>query len=124
MSKQEKDSSRETYEARCRSLGVEPECGCLFAVRKVCGNHKGDSCDCYCHGKNLAPNYVQPFTPPVVSAEELLACLFTEFQYWQNSNTSAEIQIGATGALSNVIAFATVAGFRCDWHPHKEGNKQ
>ncbi len=56
---------------------------------------------------------------PVTSASEMLACLLAEMDYWRNSNVAPDIQIGATGALSNVIAFATVRDFRADWHPEK-----
>ena len=55
---------------------------------------------------------------PVVTAEELLECLFAEYNYWREADCQASI--GATGAISNVIAFATVSGFRADWHPQKD----
>lgn len=54
---------------------------------------------------------------PVVTAEQLLGALFSECEYWRKAD--CEASIGAVGALSNVIAFATVPGFRADWHPEK-----
>lgn len=54
---------------------------------------------------------------PVVTADELLDCLFAEYDYWLSAN--CEASIGAVGAISNVIAFATVENFRAKWHPKK-----
>lgn len=56
---------------------------------------------------------------PAVTAEQILACLFAEFSYWNQDKVHPDIAIGATGALSNVIAFATVEGLRAGWHPEK-----
>lgn len=54
---------------------------------------------------------------PVVTVDELLDCLVAEYSYWREAD--CEASIGATGAISNVIAFATVEDFRADWHPDK-----
>lgn len=59
---------------------------------------------------------------PVVTADELLDCLLAEYIYWRNAD--CEASIGATGAISNVIAFAVVNGFRADWHPPKKKAKK
>jgi hypothetical protein len=52
-----------------------------------------------------------------VTAEELVECLLAEFEYWKAS--PEPLSTLATGALSNVLAFATVEEFRADWHPAK-----
>ncbi|HRH44033.1 MAG TPA: hypothetical protein PKY82_20550 [Pyrinomonadaceae bacterium] len=57
----------------------------------------------------------------VVSAEEIIDCLFAEYEYWKNADS--DCSIGAIGAISNVIAFATVENHRADWHPSKEQNE-
>lgn len=60
---------------------------------------------------------IEPFAKPVVTAEEMLACLFAEYDYWLKAD--CEASIGATGAIANVIAFATIKGHRAYWHPQK-----
>jgi uncharacterized protein YegP (UPF0339 family) len=71
---------------------------------------------------------IEPTAKPVVTAEELLACLFAEYQYWRDFESKEDhkdgIAIGATGVISNVIAFATVKNFRADWHPEKMRSKR
>jgi hypothetical protein len=62
---------------------------------------------------------------PVVSATNLLASLMAEYEYWRAKDDTKDeggdfVAMGATGALSNVICFATVKQFRADWHPEKE----
>src|SRR5262249_14310462 len=56
--------------------------------------------------------------PVIVTAENLLSCLLSEYEYWKNADVEASI--GATGAIANVVGFATVENFRADWHPQKQ----
>jgi len=69
---------------------------------------------------------IEQYVKPVVTAEELLACLFAEYAYWRKASEDrdgtvpGDMAMTAVGAISNVIAFATVEGFRADWHPAKE----
>jgi len=56
----------------------------------------------------------------VVSAEQIVDCLLAEYEYWKEAD--CEASIGAMGALSNVIAFATIRDHRADWHPEKENS--
>ena len=58
--------------------------------------------------------------PVVVTAENLLECLFAECKYWRAVNVDDLFVMGAVGALSNVIAFANVKDWRADWHPQKQ----
>jgi hypothetical protein len=57
----------------------------------------------------------------VVTAEQIIDCLLAEYEYWKNADS--DVSIGAIGAISNVIAFATVENHRAEWHPVKEQNK-
>ena len=58
--------------------------------------------------------------PVVVTAENLLECLFAECKYWRAVSVDDLFVAGAVGALSNVIAFASVKDWRADWHPQKQ----
>ena len=53
----------------------------------------------------------------VVTAENLYEALMAEYIYWRDSASS--MGVFASGALANVIAFATVEDWRADWHPEK-----
>lgn len=52
-----------------------------------------------------------------VSAEQIVDCLLAEYEYWKEFDSA--LSIGAIGAISNVIAFATVKDHRAEWHPKK-----
>jgi hypothetical protein len=68
-----------------------------------------------------------------VTGEQLLECLMSEYQYWRRVDQSedddaqranrAGICIGAVGAVSNVIAYATVSEWGAEWHPEKPPQK-
>lgn len=55
---------------------------------------------------------------PVVTAKNLLDALMAEYSYWQDSNS--DIGPFASGAVANLVAFATVEDWRADWHPEKK----
>ncbi len=52
-----------------------------------------------------------------VTAEQIIDCLMAEFWYWKEADS--KVTIGALSALANVIGFATVDGWRANWHPEK-----
>lgn len=56
--------------------------------------------------------------PPVVTVENLLDALMAEYAYWRDSD--GEVAPFASGAVANVIAFATVENWRAEWHPEKK----
>lgn len=88
--------------------------------RQYCADHcpiTFDEITCDLHGAKSMLSQIEPFAKPVVGAEQILACLFAEYDYWLKAN--CEASIGATGAIANVIAFATVRRHRADWHPQK-----
>lgn len=70
------------------------------------------------------PTASQPAPPPVdngarvvVTNDNLLAALLAEYVYWRDSDS--ELGPFASGALANVIGFATVEDWRAEWHPAK-----
>lgn len=62
--------------------------------------------------------------PVVVSAEQLMECLMAEYVYWRDAENDSFDTALACGALSNVIAFATIPDFRSEWHPEKSEQKE
>lgn len=54
----------------------------------------------------------------VVTAENLYDALMAEYLYWLDANKG--VASFASGALANVIAYATVEDWRAEWHPAKE----